>query len=67
MLYKIIVSNVTGITFILQTILQKFLIKIKGTDVYKVNYSFKQTKYVAAVHCPCSFIRLLLPSSPPSI
>jgi hypothetical protein len=39
---------------------QKFLIKIKGTGMYKMNYCSKQTKHVASVHRARSFVRLLL-------
>jgi hypothetical protein len=34
MILKIVVSDIIEIAFILQTILQKFFIKIKGTGMY---------------------------------
>jgi hypothetical protein len=51
----------------MQTVLQKFLIKIKGTAMYKMNCSFKQTKHAATVHHARSFVRLLPHSSSPPI
>jgi hypothetical protein len=44
------VSDVIEIVFISQTILQKFLIKIKGTGMYKMNCNFKQTKKKISKH-----------------